>query len=173
MPPARGCAFLSSRGKGKTEQSVRQIGYNVKMLHRHASLIAQLLNCVFLFFISQRTSTGCSNVFIHPSARFMMNKTWASAVVWTSVHICASRWQHGSKLDCQSCIHISHTKLSTYAFTSGNKDACRCFRDPELCGAASVFAWERNRQWNGEMIEKLCRRLCACAQSCENATGKY
>lgn len=53
-----------------------------------------------------------------------------------TVHGFASRWQHHSKLGSQSC---ARARLSTYALSSGNKDACRCFHDSELYNTASVL----------------------------------
>lgn len=43
--------------------------------------------------------------------------SWTSDAGWTSVHILTSRWQHHSKLGCQSCAPTFHTHTQSRAHT--------------------------------------------------------
>lgn len=73
-----------------------------------------------------------------------------------------------------TCTHThSHPNPSTLNFTSGKKDAFRCFHEAELHYTASVLHEKRHRQWNGEVMLYPCGRPCvflsACAQFCVSA----
>lgn len=75
--------------------------------------------------------------------------SYKSNVVSSSGHVFTTRWQHHSKLGCQSCAH---------KFTHKSKHT-RCLQVFLWLWAwlhCICFAWERDRHWNGKMMLYFC-----------------
>lgn len=104
--------------------------------------IALLFDCAGFFFSSQELKVACVILLHCLFSHQLMRNELSSEAVLHLFYMCASRWQHHSKLDCQSRhARRSHTKRQPHinTFTSGNKDACRCFHDSELHYTASAL----------------------------------
>lgn len=163
--PAQDCEsrtnhFASFRCKGWTEQFMSHICCTVYTPEERFSK----LHCSFIVqaFFSQELKVACM-ILLHClfSHQLMRNELYSEAVLHL-FYVCASRWQHHSKLDCQSRhARRSHTKRQPHinTFTSGNKDACRCFHDSDLHYTASALHEK-------ETDSKMARWYCSFVGDC-------